>query len=200
MMNNIPRVTNPNDVLEILDIMKNEYFSLLGIDERKESEHFLRFYFVPAYISGSGSYGVINNFKLILDGASALCKSGNDKVSTVSVLELVVNEGNMDRHSYIVTPIDFRGIFSNMGKELYSYFFLEPATSGYSGTGPDIQRAIQEMIDNSIPKTRQKESKVNSVESLIGLFYEDGPIVNIFFPTYEIPKSRRDYDERFMRP
>ena len=85
-----------------------------------------------------------------------------------------------------------------MGIGYYAYVFIEESTSGYSGTGPVIQRAIQNSIYEHTSKVSQKVINVRSVKSFEVLFYERGPIVNVFFPGFEIPIGDRQNDERFM--
>lgn len=197
-MDEIPEVDDPEDVVEILNILKEELFDIMELDIQSENDYSFLVHFVPAFLPGSGSYEVINNFKLIYEGACLQSKSVKNAKSTVSLIELVVDEGSIKGHSYLITPGVFKGTFSNMGPGYYSYAFIRPATSGYSGTGPDIQRSIQEIIDDNIPLVKQRVASVNSVESLEGLFYERGPIVDMFFPNFEIPLGGFDYDKRFM--
>jgi len=195
-MEDKPHVIDPDDVKEVLQIMKQEFVALMGIDEK--SEYYLIIHMLPCYLPGSGSYEAINGFNLILDGACARSYSTNTEANRVSVIELVEDEGDIKRHSYIITPVKFKGIFSSLGSAYYSYFFIQPATSGYSGTGPEIQQLMQASIDEKIPAVRQKVAKVRSLSSLTGLFYERGPIVNVAFPGFEVSKTEIDFDERFM--
>ena len=191
-------VKNPEHVTEILQAMREEFFSLMGLDKATENDYSFAVHMLPAHLPGSGSYEVINNFKLILDGACAQPSLGKDTDTRVSVKELVVDGGSIKGHSYIITPLKFKGIMSSMGDWYYSYVFFRPATSGYDGTGPDIQRSIQAFIDGKIPIVKQKVVKVKSSDSLEGLFYERGPIVDIFSPRFEVAIGYQGYDKRFM--
>ena len=189
-------VKRPEDVKEVLHVMKEEFFELMGLDTEDEDVSF-RIHMIPAFLYGSGSFEVINGFNLILEGACALPAFEGRNTKRVSVIELVADEGNVKGHSYIVTPLNFVGTYSNVGKGYYSYFFVRPATSGYSGTGPEIQRLIQSSIDSKIPIVRQRVANIKSSKSLNGLFYERGPIVNISFPDFLIGLGPFEYDDRF---
>lgn len=195
-MEDKPYVTDPNDVKEVLHKMRQEFVALMGPLEGKDGS--LVVHMVPCFLPGSGSLEVINGFNLILDGACALPTEGDEsEANRVSVIELEEDEGNIKRHSYIVTPIKFKGNFSDQRIGFYSYFFIQPATSLSPGTGPEIQKSIQKSIDNKIPVVKQRVENVRSLESLIGLFYERGPIVNISFPGFVITLEGFEYDERF---
>jgi len=178
--------------------MKEQYFSIMGIDKSKEKDYSFKVHLIPAFLPSTGSYDVINNFNLILEGACALQDEDSNNKAVVSIIELVVQEGDIKTHSYIIAPLNFEGTFSNMGIGYYAYVFIEPSASGYSGTGPDIQRAMQKSINEHTSKVNHKVINVKSISSFEGLFYERGPIVNVFFPGFEIPLDDRQYDERFM--
>ena len=191
-----PRVKKPDDVRQVLCIMKKEFIALMGLAGKKEWDFVV--HMVPCFLPGSGSLEVVNGFNLVLDGACALPTEGDEsEANRVSVIELEEDEGNIKRHSYIVTPIKFKGNFSDQRIGRYSYFFIQTATSLYPGTGPEIQKSIQKSIDNKIPVVKQRVENVRSLESLIGLFYERGPIVNISFPGFIITLEGFEYDERF---
>ena len=183
-----PSVKQPNDVKEVLRIMRREFTALMSPLEEKDGS--IVVHMVPCFLPGSGSFEVVNGFNLILDGACA-------QTGETSVIEIEEDEGDIKLHSYIVTPTKFKGVFSDQGKGFYSYFFIRAAASGYTGTGPDIQTCIQNSIDNKIPEVKQPVVKVRSLESLIGLFYERGPIVNFYFPEFTINLGGFEYDERF---
>ena len=199
MQENI-KVTDPAEVNEIFRAMKEEYFSIMELDKNIENDYSFKVHLIPDFLPSSGSYEAINDFNLILEGACALLDEDSNKKAIVSIIELVVKDGNIKKHSYIITPLNFKGIVSNMGSGYYAYVFIEPATSGYSGTGPAIQRAIQNSINEHISKVNQKVINVRSVSSFGGLFYERGPVVNVWFPGFKIPTSDSQYDERFMDP
>ncbi len=199
-MRDIPKVTNPAEVIEILRTMKEQYFSIMELDNNIEENYSFKVHLIPAFLPSSGSYEVINDFNLILKGAYTLQDEDSNMKEVVSVIELVVQQGDIKGHSYIITPLNFARTFNNMGIGYYAYVFIETATSGYSGTGPYIQRSIQNCIDNHIPKACQKIINVRSVSSFEGLFYERGPLVNVFFPGFEIPISGRQYDKRLEDP
>ena len=191
-----PRVEKPYDVRQVLSIMKKEFIALMGSSEKKEWEFVV--HMVPCFLPGSGSLEVVDGFNLILDGACALPTEGDEsEANRVSVIELEEDEGDNKRHSYIVTPIKFKSNYSDQREGLYSYFFIQPATSLSPGTGPEIQKSIQKSIDNKIPVVKQRVENVRSLESLVGLFYERGPIVNIWFPGFVITLEGFEYDERF---
>ncbi len=194
------KVTDPMEVKEIFMAMKEEYFSIIGLDKSREKDYAFLLNLIPAYLSSTGSYDVINNFNVILQGACALQDEDSNNKAVVSIIELEVQEGNIKRHSYIITPLNFKGMFSNMGIVYYAYVFIKPAASGYSGAGTSIQSFIQNFIDDHIPKVHQKIIKIKSVSSFEGLFYERGPIVNVWFPIFEIPIGGLQYDERFIDP
>ena len=194
------KVTDPAEVNKIFMAMKEDYFSIMELDKNSEKGYSFNVHVVPAFLPSSGSYEVVNDFDLILEGACALQDEDSDNKAVVSIIELAVQERKIKTYSYIITPLNFKGTYSNMGIGYYAYVFIEPAASGYSGTGPDIQRSIQNSIDDHIPKVRQKVINVRSVSSFEGLFYERGPIVNVVFPGFEIPLDGSQYDERFMGP
>ncbi|QRF76128.1 hypothetical protein Thermo_01645 [Thermoplasmatales archaeon] len=197
-MDEVPEVDDPAEVTEILRAMKEQYFSIMELDKNRERDYSFEVHLVPAFFPSSGSFEVINNFNLILEGACALRDQGSNKNVVVSIIELVVDKGNGKSHSYIITPLNFKGTSSSSGPGYYAYAFIEPAASGYAGTGPSIQRSIQNCIDDHIPKVRQKVINVSSISSFEGLFYERGPVVNVFFPRFEIHIGLGEYDERFV--
>lgn len=191
-----PRVKQPNDVKEVLRIMRQEFTALMGPLEEKNGSFVV--HMVPCFLPGSGSFEVVNGFNLILDGACAQTGETRERDrNRVSVIEIEEEGGDPKLHSYIVTPTKFKGVFSGQGKGFYSYFFIQPAASGYSGTGPGIQKSIQNSIDNKIPEVKQLVVNVRSLESLIGLFYERGPIVNFYFPEFTINLGGFEHDQRF---
>ena len=196
----IPEVNDTAEVIEILSAMREQYFSIMELDKNREKDYSFKVHLIPDFLPSTGSYEVINDFNLILEGACALIGKDSNKKAVVSIIELVVQDGNIKRHSYIITPLNFEGTASDTGIGYYAYVFIEPATSGYSGTGPAIQRAIQKSIDEHISKVNQKVINIRSVKSFKGLFHERGPIVNVLFPGFEIPLDASQYDERFMDP
>lgn len=192
----IPEVNDTAEVIEILSAMREQYFSIMELDKKKWDDYPFKVHLIPAFFPSTGSYEVINNFNPILEGACALRDEDLNKKVVVSIIELVVQQGDIKSHSYIITPLNVKG----MGIRYYAYVFIEPATSGYSGTGPDIQRSIQNSIDEHIPKVRQKVINIRSVSSFEGLFYERRPVVDVWFPCFKIPIGHRQYDERFVDP
>jgi hypothetical protein len=194
------KVTDPKEVNEIFRAMKEQYFSIMELDKNREEDYSFKVHLIPDFLTLSGSYEVINDFNLILEGACALRDEDSNKKAVASIIELVVQEGDINRHSYIIAPLNFEGTFSNMGIGYYAHVFIGPATSGYPGAGPNIQGAIQTSIKEHISKVKHKIINVRSVDSFEGLFYERGPIVNVFFPGFEIPLEDRQYDKRFMDP
>lgn len=193
------KVTDTKEVKEILKAMKEHYFFLRRLDKNREEDSF-EVHLVPAFLPSSGSFEVINDFNLILEGACALRDENSNKKVVVSIIELVVQDGNMESHSYIITPLNFQGTVSNSAIGYYAYVFIGAATSGYHGSGSERQRSIQNSIDDHIPKVRQNVINVRSVKSFEGLFYERGPVVNVWFPGFEIPIRDSEYDKRFMGP
>ena len=105
-----PLVKKPGDVRQVLCIMKKEFIALMGLAEKKEWDFVV--HMVPCFLPGSGSLEVVNGFNLVLDGACALPTEGGESgANRVSVIELEEDEGDNKRHSYIVTPIKFKGNF-----------------------------------------------------------------------------------------
>ena len=194
------KVKDRKEVNEIFRAMKEQYFSIIGLDKNREKSYSFNIHLVPAFLPSSGSYEVINSFNLILEGACALHDEDSNRKAIVSIIELVVDEGHVKTHSYIITPLNFEGTFSNTGIGYYAYVFVEPAASGYHGTGPDVQIAIQKSIKEHISKVNHKVINAKSVSSFGGLFYERGPIVNVLFPEFEIPIGDSQNDERFVDP
>lgn len=104
------KVTDPTEVKEIFMAMKEEYFSIMGVDKSNEKDHPFKVHLIPAYLPLHGPYEVINNFNLILEGAYALRNQDSNTKLIVSIIELVVQESSTKSHSYIITPLNFDGI------------------------------------------------------------------------------------------
>ncbi len=188
----------PKDVVQIFRILREEIFKIWEVKPDQANLHSFPLSIIPCSLSDSSGYAAVNNFKTILNGATSPERNLDDNDAVCSIIELVSVEGSIKTHSYIVTPLKFKGIFSNLGNDYWSYCFLRVATSGYSGTGPDIQEKIQEAIDQRIPVVRQREDKVRSIASLEAPFYERGPILKVFFPHFEIPIGNFEDDNRFV--
>lgn len=145
------------------------------------------------------SYELVNTFTTILRGCVGMSPDKHESKLRASVLELIVDEGDVKVHGYAINPIHYHGWFSNMGVGEQSYLFLNSFTSGYGGTGPDMQRLVQMEIDKHKDSIRHTRKMVNSLKSMSGLFYERGPVVSVHFPNFEIPLHGFDYDTRFVR-
>lgn len=191
-------VREPEDVTEILRLLREEIYEVWGVKPEDRGNASFEVHFIPCDLPGSNaSFEVINNFGTILKGCISMPRPKTSKWLVVSVLELIIPSSGMNSHSYLVTPIDFSGTFSNFGMGFYSYVFLGSATSGYVGTGPEIQRSIQELIDQGIPTVKQKQVRIRAIDSFQGLFNERGPIVSVWFPDFKIGLKGFDYDDRF---
>ncbi len=190
------------EIKKVLKALKMEFFDLKGINKNDEDNHSFLFEFVPVELPQTAKYETINAFKTVLEGACALTDGTNSERTKVSVIELDVDEGTIESHSYIITPIEFSNGFYSFTPTFYSYFFVRSATSSkkntYQGTGTEIQKEIQLLIDNRIPIVRQKFLRLNSIKSVEGLFYELGPLVRIYFPHFEVYSRDLNVDDRFM--
>lgn len=193
-------VQNIQEVKQVLKLLKNEFFKLLEISESDQNKHSFYVEFIPISLPHTTKLETINAFKMILEGACLLTKGSKTEKPKVSVLELVVKEGKINSYSYIVTPLGFEGNFSGSSTTYHSYFFIRAATSLYSGTGPEIEKQIQNLIEDKIPVEVQYNSVlIGSIMGVENLFYELGPIFSISFPHFEIPlRGTLDPDERFV--
>lgn len=161
-----------------------------------ESEFLL--HLVPVCLP-SHSFEAVNCFRTILRGCINLDSTDPPTGPRLTVLELMADQGTFISHDYLVTPVNFRGLFSSMARALYSYAFIGCASSGYSGTGPAIQEQIQNELLKNKSALRHVTRKVRSMESFTGLFYERGPVVDIFYPNFEISLGGFSWDRRFTR-
>lgn len=190
--NRIPSVVDNRDVTEVLELIRTEAFI-----HGPESEFLL--HLVPVCLPSSHSFEAVNCFRTILSGCINLDSTEPPTGPRVTVLELMTDQGTFISHDYLVTPVNFQGLFSSVTRALYSYAFIGCATSGYSGTGPAIQEQIQNELLKNKSVLRHVTRKVRSMESFTGLFYERGPIVDIFYPNFEISLGGFTWDRRFTR-
>lgn len=184
------KVTNPETVTEIFEVMRHECF------ENDRSPFLL--HMIPCEMHNS-SFEVESCFSTVLNGCIDLKPIRNVKDPRTRVVELIVNEGNMKSHDYIVTPSLPDVTYSNMGIALYSYVFIGAATSGYSGTGPLIKDKIDEILKSKGNAVSHTKHAVRSTTSFAGLFYERGPVVGVWFPGFEVKAGGSNLDTRFVR-
>lgn len=184
-------VKSDKDVKEVLETMRVNSFY-----EDHEASFQLHLYAMDLPYQ---SYEIVNCFTTILRGCVNMDPDKSQNKKRASVLELMVDEGDVKLHGYIINPINYHGIFSNMSAGEQAYLFLNSFSSGYGGVGPDIQRLVQIEIKKHEDSIKHTREWVNSLKSMSGLFYERGPVVNIHFPNFEIPLRGFEYDTRFVR-
>ncbi len=187
----IPMVEDNRDITEIFELMR--LYSFNG-----DPENSFLLHLIPMDLPYQ-SFEVINSFRTVLYGCFDLPRSKDNKLPHATVLELVVPEGKTKSHGYIITPLNHEGWWSTSGVALHSYVFLNSFTSGYSGTGPQIQRIVQEELDKNKSSIKHVVKTVHSMRSLNGLFYEMGPILDINFPNFEMHIRGFEFDTRFTK-
>ncbi len=189
--NRIPSVVDNADVTEVLELIRTQSFI-------QDTEREFLLHLVPMCLP-SHSFEAVNCFKTILRGCMNLDSTDPASGPRLTVLELMADQGTFISHDYLVTPLNFQGSFSSMAIGLYSYVFIGCASSGYAGTGPKIQEQIQNELSKNKSVLRHVTHKVRSMESFTGLFYERGPVVDIYYPNFEISRGGFSWDRRFAR-
>ena len=135
-----------------------------------------------------------NAFEQILRGVLSFNDSGGKEVDLYRVAVLAVTRharvGTVSTHSLLVTPLPsrmYRGSFSIAGYQTYA--FVRVATSGYSGTGPALYRALNILLDSFGPAIIRAEIEVE-FDPLRRLFLNYGPTFVIRWPDMLFPPAR----------
>ena len=186
-------IRDPKHINQIFRILRKEY-SIIENRPEDNMRNLYHVYMIPVCFPDTTAY-LLESFETILNGVISRESAPRDP-PIADVIELVVDEGDIKSHSYIVAPIE-EDEHKNKRISAPLYAFIRPATSGYGGDGPADRKKIQNMIDSKIPTIRQKVYNVDDIRDFARLFKESGPIVLFFIPSLNMPGRPFDPDKRF---
>ena len=143
--------------------------------------------YIPICTSRSYLYIKPDKFKSILEMAI----KNKDETSLVIVLETVFHAATtVYRHHFLISylPLNFhKGMISMPTFTVYAY--LDAATSGYSGSGPEIYMQMQNSIEENIDDIDHIKLEITDHWEFEELFSKKGPILEA---TYSYGSSSFD--------
>lgn len=133
---------------------------------------------------------MLNEFKIVLGGA---VRASEHVTSSVRVLEIIEpgDDGGNNAHSFLITVMPFPSTATMFAiPTIWCFAFVGVATSGYTGSGPEIYERLVEMIkevEGGIVRHRTIEIEKDPLEAA---FAEMGPILEIRYPDQLVPFGR----------